>query len=66
MAKSAPTGAFVELQQNLEYARQLVRGGRRLAELDVRSFDVDDLYRAAWVQAVAAVDLRRSAVSRLW
>ncbi|MBB5082172.1 hypothetical protein [Nonomuraea endophytica] len=45
-----------ELKQNLHYARQIVRGGRLLAGLGVSSFDVDDLYRAAWVQAVAALD----------
>lgn len=50
------TEAFLEFQQNLSYARQLVEGGRRLAQLKVGAFDVDDLYRAAWVQAVAALD----------
>ncbi|WP_329086707.1 hypothetical protein OG979_26855 [Actinomadura citrea] len=50
------TEAFLEFQQNLNYARQLVEGGRRLAQLKVGAFDVDDLYRAAWVQAVAALD----------
>jgi hypothetical protein len=51
-----PTKAFLEFQQNLNYARQLVEGGRRLEQLQVGAFDVDDLYRAAWVQAVAALD----------
>ena len=51
-----PVEAFQEFKRNLEYARQLVYGGRRLAQLQVRAFDVDDLYRAAWVQAVAALD----------
>ncbi|WP_155129013.1 hypothetical protein [[Actinomadura] parvosata] len=48
--------AFHEFKQNLEYARQIVEGGRMLSRLQVGSFDVDDLYRAAWVQAVAALD----------
>jgi hypothetical protein len=34
----------------------LVIGGERLAGLKVGAFDVEDLYRAAWVQAVAALD----------
>ncbi|MGW5265711.1 MGMT family protein [Microbispora sp. NPDC004025] len=48
--------AFEQFQQNLEYARQLVDGGRNLERLAVGSFDVTDLYRAAWTQAVAALD----------
>jgi hypothetical protein len=51
-----PTEAFLEFTQNLEYAKRLVNGGERLAQLRVGAFDVDDLYRAAWVQAVAALD----------
>lgn len=50
------TAAFQELSGNLEYARDLVRGGRHLERLQVRAFDVADLYRAAWVQAVSALD----------
>ncbi|MEV0161305.1 restriction endonuclease [Nonomuraea fuscirosea] len=49
-------GAFEQYQRNLGYARQLVRGGRNLERLGVGSFDVTDLYRAAWTQAVAALD----------
>ncbi|GLY82314.1 hypothetical protein [Actinoallomurus iriomotensis] len=51
-----PTEAFTEFTQNIEYAKRLVSGGERLAQLRVGAFDVDDLYRAAWVQAVAALD----------
>jgi hypothetical protein len=51
-----PTAAFREFSQNLDYAKRLVNGGERLAQLRVGAFDVDDLYRAAWVQAVAALD----------
>jgi hypothetical protein len=50
------TTAFSELQRNLDYARDLVRGGRFLERLKVGAFDVSDLYRAAWVQAVSALD----------
>ncbi|MFE3455414.1 hypothetical protein ACFXJ8_41525 [Nonomuraea sp. NPDC059194] len=48
--------AFGQFQQNLGYARQLVHGGRNLERLGVGAFDVTDLYRAAWTQAVAALD----------
>ncbi|TQS27118.1 MGMT family protein [Microbispora sp. KK1-11] len=48
--------AFEQFQQNLEYARQLIDGGRSLERLAVGSFDVTDLYRAAWTQSVAALD----------
>ncbi len=48
--------AFEQFQQNLNYARQLVHGGRNLERLKVGAFDVTDLYRAAWTQAVAALD----------
>ncbi|MCA2176679.1 hypothetical protein LDL08_10840 [Nonomuraea glycinis] len=49
-------GAFEQFQRNLGYARQLVHGGRNLERLGVGAFDVTDLYRAAWTQAVAALD----------
>ena len=55
-AVEEPSDAFNEFQQNLDYARRLVNGGERLSQLRVGAFDVDDLYRAAWVQAVAALD----------
>lgn len=50
------TEAFNELVRNLRYARGLVRGGRGLHTLQVTTFEVQDLYRAAWVMAVAALD----------
>ncbi|MEW9527563.1 hypothetical protein [Microbispora sp. NPDC049125] len=56
MAYLASTPAFGDFQQNLGYARQLVEGGRLLSDLAVTSFDTEDLFRAAWVQAVAALD----------
>jgi hypothetical protein len=48
--------AFDEFWDNLNYARELVRGGQHLERLKVGAFDVEDLYRAAWVQAVSALD----------
>lgn len=56
MLSTSGNKPFHEFKQNLEYARQIVQGGRLLSGLQVGSFDVDDLYRAAWVQAVAALD----------
>jgi hypothetical protein len=50
------TPAFRDFQQNLGYAKQLISAGRNLAAIGATSFDVGDLYRAAWVQAVAALD----------
>jgi hypothetical protein len=38
---------FDQFQQNIGYARQLVRGGESLERLGVGAFDVTDLYRAA-------------------
>ncbi|MFI7678913.1 DUF4268 domain-containing protein [Actinophytocola sp. NPDC049390] len=50
------TAAYHELCSNLDYARDLVSGGKHLQRLQVNAFDVADLYRAAWVQAVSALD----------
>ncbi|WP_433498877.1 hypothetical protein ACQP1K_00475 [Sphaerimonospora sp. CA-214678] len=50
------TQAFLDFERNLEYAKQLVQAGQHLEAIGVTSFDVGDLYRAAWVQAVAALD----------
>lgn len=47
---------FDQFQQNISYARQLIQGGQNLEHLKVGAFDVTDLYRAAWSQAVAAID----------
>ncbi|WP_449060371.1 hypothetical protein [Planomonospora algeriensis] len=54
--RTPPTEAFQEFHRNLEYAPDLVNGGRRLEQLKVGAFDIGDIYRAAWVQAVAALD----------
>lgn len=56
MSAEPPADAFQEFTRNLGYAARLVDGGRRLAQLQVGAFEVDDLYRAAWVQAVASLD----------
>lgn len=55
-AAGATSPAFAELQDNLQYARGLIQGGRSLDRLKIGAFDVMDLYRAAWVQAVSALD----------
>ncbi|GAA4512863.1 hypothetical protein GCM10023191_079210 [Actinoallomurus oryzae] len=47
---------FDQFQRNINYARQLIQGGQNLEHLKVGAFDVTDLYRAAWSQAVAAID----------
>ncbi|SPT51854.1 MGMT family protein [Actinomadura madurae] len=47
---------FDQFQRNISYARQLIQGGQNLEHLKVGAFDVTDLYRAAWSQAVAAID----------
>jgi restriction system protein len=47
---------FVNLQRNLNYARSLATAGQHLAQLQVGSFEVPDVFRAAWVQSVAGLD----------
>ncbi|MDQ7908578.1 hypothetical protein RB614_29010 [Phytohabitans sp. ZYX-F-186] len=44
------------LRRNLSYARSLATAGSHLERLGVTGFEVKDVYRAAWVQAVAALD----------
>ncbi|GGY00959.1 hypothetical protein GCM10010384_00420 [Streptomyces djakartensis] len=41
---------------NLSYARRMVEAGRMLTPFRSPTIDIDDFYRAAWVQAVAAID----------
>ncbi|MFI9401249.1 hypothetical protein [Nocardia sp. NPDC052316] len=52
----AITEAFQEFEQNLDFARRLTSGGKHFEELKIGSFDISDLYRSAWVQAVSALD----------
>ena len=47
---------FGNLQRNLNYARSLATAGQHLAQLKVGAFEVSDVFRAAWVQGVAALD----------
>ncbi|MEV4765934.1 hypothetical protein AB0J89_25255 [Micromonospora chokoriensis] len=47
---------FTNLQRNLNYARSLATAGQHLDQLKVGSFEVSDVFRAAWVQSVAALD----------
>lgn len=56
MLSVPPTDTFAEFLRNLEFARRMVDSARCMVGLRVGSFDVDDLYRAAWVQAVSAMD----------
>jgi hypothetical protein len=53
---SAYLTPFANLQRNLNYARSLAIAGQHLGHLQPRAFEIDDVYRAAWVQGVAALD----------
>ncbi|MFI7609390.1 restriction endonuclease [Micromonospora sp. NPDC049366] len=59
---SAPIGhddgyaPFTSLRRNLDYARSLATAGQHLDQLKVGAFEVSDVFRAAWVQSVAALD----------
>ena len=44
------------LRRNLRYARDLAAAGSHLEALGVTAFEFRDVYRAAWVQAVASLD----------
>jgi hypothetical protein len=54
--RSWTTSPLDELRANLNLARGLVAGGRALETLDIGKFEISDMYRAAWVQAVSALD----------
>ncbi|MEQ3550157.1 hypothetical protein WIS52_06700 [Pseudonocardia nematodicida] len=49
-------GPADNLRRNLEYARSLAEAGNLLNRLQAGSFDPDDMFRAAWTQAVTALD----------
>jgi hypothetical protein len=56
-AETPPTSdAYQNLTKNLNHARNLTFAGTNLEELGVTRFEIGDIYRAAWVQAVAALD----------
>ncbi|MFG3707088.1 restriction endonuclease [Micromonospora sp. NPDC047670] len=50
------SGPFTNLRRNLDYARSLATAGQHLDQLKVGAFEVSDVFRAAWVQSVAALD----------
>ncbi|WP_328463881.1 hypothetical protein [Streptomyces sp. NBC_00448] len=50
------TREFQAFRTNIEYARQMVVAGKSLAAFQSPLFDIGDFYRAAWVQAVSAID----------
>ncbi|MFF0106869.1 hypothetical protein [Streptomyces hirsutus] len=57
MVVSRPqTRQFEAFMTNLSYARRMVEAGGMLTPFRSPTIDIDDFYRAAWVQAVAAID----------
>lgn len=50
------TREFQAFRNNIEYARKMVLAGKNLAPFESPVIDVGDFYRAAWVQAVSAID----------
>ncbi|MEV4157831.1 hypothetical protein AB0J48_32895 [Nocardia salmonicida] len=50
------TAEYLTFTVNIKYGRDLIEAGRTLATLGVDVFDIGDLYRAAWTQAVSALD----------
>jgi len=53
---SDQASAMEYFRRNLHYALSLATAGLHLQKLKVEAFEVSDVYRAAWVQAVAALD----------
>jgi hypothetical protein len=51
-----PTGAMGNFNRNIAYARDLATAGHHLEQLKVGSFEISDVYRAAWVQCVSSLD----------
>ncbi|NUK04722.1 hypothetical protein [Streptomyces lunaelactis] len=54
--KQPQTDQYKAFTANLAYARNMVNAARNLHALRLGAVDIDDLYRAAWVQAVSALD----------
>src|SRR5437764_8588600 len=50
------TREFRAFLNNIEYARKMILAGRSLAAFESPVIDIGDFYRAAWVQAVSAID----------
>ena len=53
---AAVTGPAGNFRRNLDYALSLATAGLHLQQLKVEAFEVSDVFRAAWVQAIAALD----------
>lgn len=53
---AVPTTAMENLRRNLDYSNSLAQAGHHLQQLQVGLFEVSDVFRAAWVQSVAALD----------
>ncbi|EST38830.1 hypothetical protein N566_05370 [Streptomycetaceae bacterium MP113-05] len=51
-----PTRQFQAFITNLDYARQMINAGKSLTGLQPGALDIGDLYRAAWVQSVSAIE----------
>jgi hypothetical protein len=49
-------GSLQEFEENIQYARGLIAGGIALQGMQSFPAHPDDLYRAAWSQAVSAMD----------
>ncbi|MFI5659715.1 hypothetical protein [Streptomyces sp. NPDC051684] len=52
----AQTAQFDSFLTNLTYARRMVDAGKILEALSPRGVDTEDFYRAAWVQAIGALE----------
>ncbi len=50
------THEFQAFTTNLEYARKMITAGKNLEPFQSPVIDIGDFYRAAWVQAVSAID----------
>lgn len=50
------TREFQAFRNNIDYARKMITAGRSLDAFQSPVIDVGDFYRAAWVQAVSAID----------
>lgn len=50
------TREFQAFRTNIEYARKMVIAGQSLEAFQSPVIDIGDFYRAAWVQAVGAID----------
>lgn len=50
------TSQFESFSTNLSYARKMVKAGQALEVLNPNGIDTGDFYRAAWVQAISALE----------